>query len=136
MWLLAYMLCIHFVADFLLQTREMGKQKSYVFKMLLAHVGIQFAMFAILLLPFLGWNSFIFAFCNALIHGVIDWHIWRGYKWITVKRLEGVEPLDDPRFDMPSGEFKFWEDHLFFTTIGLDQLLHGLTLVLLFAALV
>lgn len=65
-------LIVHFIADFLLQSREMGKRKSSESKYLLAHLAIQFACFALFGLKF--------AFYNALVHGIIDWNIWRIYK--------------------------------------------------------
>lgn len=139
MILLAYMMVIHFVADFLLQSREMGKNKSIYFKVLLQHIGIQFAMFALLLSPFLGIKmAIIFALYNSAVHGVIDWYIWKGYKLFA-----GYKLLKDITKDYPeisekdkngllaerAKNFKFWEDHWFFATIGLDQLLHTVTII-------
>lgn len=157
MILLAYMMLIHFVADFLLQSREMGKNKSIYFKVLLQHVGIQFGMFALFLSPFLGIKLAIaFAALNGLVHGVIDWYIWKGYKLYAFKtivkeiRQEIVEKFGDPswvddkslveviapeRFKEKVAGWKFWEDHWFFATIGLDQLLHTLTIILVYSIL-
>ena len=123
--LIAKLLVLHFIADFVLQPREMGAKKSSDLRWLGAHLAIQFAIFA----PF---TSILFAFANCAIHGVIDWFIWRGYKWSVYKRLYdtgngkmGHSLMSD------QGEWRFWMDHLFFTTIGLDQLLHALTLIFL-----
>ena len=141
MILLAYMMVIHFVADFLLQSREMGK-KSIYFKVLLQHIGIQFAMFALLLTPFLGLKmAIVFALCNSAVHGVIDWYIWKGYKLMVFKRIYDDEGNDyipgvsksGPNHSLMSDskEWRFWEDHWFFATIGLDQLLHTVTIIIL-----
>lgn len=124
---IAKLLLLHFVADFILQPREMGKKKSSDVRWLLGHLAIQFVIF----LPF---TSLLFALANCAIHGVIDWFLWRGYKWFVIKRLydHGPDGNNDP--DHPlwvKGEWQFWNDHWFFTTIGFDQLLHGLTLVFL-----
>jgi hypothetical protein len=145
MELLAYMMVIHFIADFLLQSREMGQKKSSEPIWLIRHLLIQYFVFAILLSPFLGLAmSMLFALCNALIHGVIDWYIWRGYKWSVSKRIyddkgnpyvpgvsEGYPNHSlmsdaDNSFNPPKApEWRYWLDHWFYATIGLDQLLHA-----------
>lgn len=112
------LLVVHFVADFLLQSREMGKKKSSELHWLLGHLAIQLLAFFIVLLPFTEW-AFVFALLNATIHGVIDWNIWRLYKLSVVRRFPDVNPAT----------YQYWEDHWFYATIGLDQLLHGLTLI-------
>jgi hypothetical protein len=123
------LLVVHFIADFILQSREMGKKKSQEVKWLLAHLSIQFLAFL-----FFGWK---FALANAAIHGVIDWNIWRLYKLFVSKRFAVVDAFNHPLFTKQSPvssaapEFRYWEDHWFYATIGLDQLLHGVTLVLL-----
>lgn len=137
----------HFIADFVLQSRDMGKKKSSEPGYLAAHLAIQFLAF-LLVVAFISPDKAVwFSFVNATIHGVIDWNLWRAYKSWTGVRIEhrvdcsvrealgaGVE-LDPTlvRDDLVKN-FKYWEDHLFYTTIGFDQLLHGLTLVLLAGA--
>lgn len=66
----------------------------------------------------------MFALANAAIHGVIDWNIWRLYKLSVIKRFPGLKEGD---------EYKYWEDHWFYSTIGLDQLLHILTIITIFS---
>jgi hypothetical protein len=110
---------VHFIADFICQPREMGKKKSYEPLWLLGHLAIQFVFFL-----FFGWK---FALANAVIHGVIDWNIWRLYKLSVVKRHPQLNWNDKYQ----QGAWKYWEDHLFYTTIGLDQMLHGITLIVL-----
>lgn len=120
----------------------MGKNKSIYFKVLLQHISIQFAMFALLLIPFLGLKmAIVFALCNSAVHGVIDWYIWKGYKLFAYKRIkdklfaeQGVSDIFSLKPNSLTEEaknFKFWEDHWFFTTIGLDQLLHTVTIIIL-----
>jgi hypothetical protein len=41
----------------------------------------------------------------------------------------------DATYKWKAASWKYWEDHWFFTTIGFDQLLHGLTLIYLAGAL-
>ncbi len=132
MTILAIMFTCHFIADFLLQSREMGKTKSTKFKVLLAHIGIQYSILFIGLIFFIGPEfAFKISGLNALVHGVIDWYIWRGYKWSVYSRIK-----QNPNHKLTwlqDGEegWVYWEDHYFYVTIGLDQLLHGLTLIAL-----
>lgn len=138
--LLAYMFILHFIADFLLQSREMGKKKSSEPRWLFKHLAIQWAMFAVCLAPFIGpVLSIGIATLNALVHGIIDWNIWRGYKLFVFFRLADVVRKEGAREDqvkdqvmIKAKDWQYWEDHWFYTTIGFDQLLHGLTLVALF----
>lgn len=108
------LLILHFVADFILQPREMGKKKSSDIRWLAAHLAIQFIVFA----PF---TSLVFAAANACVHGIIDGTIWNIYKLSVRLRNKNAT----------AENWRYWDDHLFYTTIGFDQLLHGLTLVIL-----
>lgn len=128
--MIAYLLVIHFVADFLLQSREMGKTKSSNWRVLLAHLAIQATAFTLGLWPFFGLKTAIaFALLNAGVHGVIDWNIWRLYKLSVLKRFPEID-WADPK---AASTYDYWNDSWFYHTIGLDQLLHGLTLVALAA---
>ena len=136
---LLLLLATHFLSDFLLQPRAMAKGKSEKLPWLAGHLLITYLCFM--------WVGPIFAMINMLVHGVIDWYIWRGYKKIALWRgnrqaLAAFKP--DPN-DHPAvqgaklekhktewlGGFKYWEDSLFYDTIGFDQLLHISTLVIL-----
>lgn len=138
--MLILMLIVHFIADFLLQTREMGKNKSTSWKFLLQHIGIIFICF----LPF----GLVFSLCNALIHLVIDKFIWNVYKWHAKKMMTYIENSDpylrrnkvykylDGCTCGESGPiWHYWEDPVFYSFIGFDQLLHTLTIVFLIGAL-
>jgi hypothetical protein len=114
--MMLYLLILtHFVADFLLQTRRMGKEKSENEKVLFMHGAIIFTCF----LPF-GWKL---SLANVLIHMVIDWNIWRIYKRYAMWNK-------DPTL-LVCGEYRYWEDKWFYTFIGIDQTLHVLTLIFL-----
>lgn len=141
------MFILHFIADFLLQSREMGKNKSSNYTYLFKHISIIFAVIFVALIPFLGLKlAFIFSLSNALIHAVIDKFIWNFYKAFVVWKMK----RDSFRWTWMNGnlniphevraaeklkelesEFKFYEDHWFYATIGFDQLLHALTLIIL-----
>ena len=140
--IIVYMLVIHFVADFLMQSREMGQKKSSEFKWLLKHLAIIFTMFFIcLVIPMGVEDAFKFALYNMLIHGVIDWHIWKLYKLSTWWRVRNIvvrkygmwsQPFEeDSNVKAEIAAWKYYEDHWFYSTIGFDQLLHSVTLVLL-----
>ncbi len=101
---------VHFLADFVAQTRRMAVNKSTHWSFLGAHCLIIFLFFW----PFFGWK---FALCNAIIHAIIDKNIWSGYKFI--RRNEDIKT------------FQYWNDSLFYSFIGFDQLLHITTLIFL-----
>lgn len=116
----------HFVADFLLQSRKMGKNKSSSVKWLAGHIAIIFLCF----LPF----GLKFAALNALFHAIIDGTIWNLYK--LLKFYQWYSPRLGLEFNCKiakerAKKFKYWEDHWFYVTIGLDQFLHGATIILL-----
>lgn len=127
-----YLCFVHFIADFVCQSREMGQKKSVEFSWLAKHLIIQHMYFSIGLAPILGLKALVFASLNAAIHGVIDWNIWKLYKLNVLWRL-GISHMnqDAPQVKALRDTWKYWEDHLFYTTIGLDQFLHISTLVLL-----
>ena len=127
-FLLVYLFALHFIADFLLQTRDMATKKSSDINVLAAHCGIQLLVICAGLTLFTSASqAFYMAFFNALIHGVIDWHIWKGYKLSVAKRFPELNWKDPYQVSV----YKYWEDSWFYSTIGLDQLLHVSTLALL-----
>jgi hypothetical protein len=76
------------------------------------------------------------ALLNSLIHGVIDWNIWRLYKASAYYRIKKeadaftISQEEKNKWMAESGKnWQYWNDHLFYTTIGFDQLLHGLTIL-------
>ena len=89
---------VHYIADFILQTRWMGENKSKNIIALLAHIGI----YTLALMLF----GFKFALVNGLIHFGVD--------FITSR--------------LSSYAYKNNNMELFWAIIGLDQLLHVLTL--------
>ena len=133
--MLALLFVTHFVADFLLQSREMGKKKSSEPAFLAFHLLIQFFSFWFVLWATTNVQfAFVFALSNAAIHGIIDWNIWRLYKLYAYKAI-AKNPQHPLLTGNPTEPWKYWEDHWFYSTIGLDQLLHGLTLIGLAALL-
>lgn len=120
--MLSVLFILHFLADFLLQTPQMGREKSEKFKVLLLHCNIHFLVFLFGLIVIGLGPAILFALTNAFIHGIIDWYVWRLYKKSVVERNPGVD------LEILKKTFKYWEDPIFIKTIGFDQLLHILTL--------
>lgn len=123
---LLLMVLTHFVSDFLLQSRKMGEGKSTDWTLWGQHVAIILVCF----LPF-GWK---FAAINAIIHGLIDRNIWNLYKWSVKLRIAKHDVKQESLFDQ-NGNWQYYKDHLFYSTIGLDQFLHTSTIVLLWELL-
>lgn len=135
MFILAYCFVLHFLADFILQSREMGKKKSSEFSWLARHIFTQIYVFTLGLLPFVGPGfALTFALLNGLMHAIIDWNIWKAYKVLVYYRIQknqDHELLAEDPYDK-ANPWKYWEDHWFYATIGFDQLLHSLTIIVLF----
>lgn len=115
----------HGIFDWLLQDRETAKRKSSSFKFLLGHL---FLIYNGLLLwgglfGSLGfYNSLTFALFNTVLHGIIDWNLWKLYKLSVVRRFKDAD-----------NSFQYWEDSWFYNFIALDQLLHGICYIGLYA---
>lgn len=141
--LLAWCFVLHFIADFLLQSREMGKKKSVELTWLYKHLTVQFIVFFVGLVFFVDpANAMLFSLWNIVAHGVIDWNIWNLYKLSAYKRIlaevkENYWTMSDEAkkdwITESSKNWQYWEDHWFYATIGLDQLLHILTIIALFS---
>jgi hypothetical protein len=140
--LLIYVMFLHFVADFLLQSREMGQKKSVEFKWLAKHLSIQYLVMYFGLVLFIGPVAACkLSLLNTLVHGLIDWNIWKLYKlsahFRIMREIETLE-IDDEHdairkeaYNNKVNNWKYWDDHLFYTTIGFDQFLHMTTLAVL-----
>lgn len=89
---------VHFIADFILQSDWMAKNKSKSNKALLIHI----AVYTLALMVF----GIKFAIINGVIHMLIDYFTSR----------------------MTSRLWQQQKSHEFFVVIGLDQYLHFLTL--------
>lgn len=110
---LLFLVLTHFIADFILQSRKMGQKKSSHIGWLAAHIAIIFVAFLPFGLEFSAWN--------ALTHAIIDATLWNVYKLSVYLRNPYVI----------KESYDYWNDHWFYTTIGLDQMLHISTLIVL-----
>jgi len=163
---LAYVFVLHFIADWALQSKEMSRNKSLKFKVLLQHASIHLAVFSIGFLVITSLKfAVMFALANAVVHAFVDWYLWRAYKISVILRAHflipkekweewGIPPIrvSNPfrgfsshikeLMKMAIGErimtyltteFKYWDDYLFGFMLGFDQMLHGVSLVIIFA---
>lgn len=109
-----YLLLTHFIGDFLLQSNWMALNKSKSWNALLSHTGL----YALCFLP-LGLR---FALATFVLHTLTDAVTSRitSKLWFMERSLMGTNlwffKRDNSR-------------HWFFVVIGLDQLIHGITLL-------
>jgi len=115
----------HFIADFIFQSRNMGRKKGKNIFWLLTHV------FVYTLVTTIGWYLFlnldlfsfktfsIFIFLMFSTHFVTDFITSKVSGYCYLKMLENKKK-----------PYK-WE-HLFWSTIGFDQLIHAITLILIY----
>lgn len=129
-FILCYILLLHFFADFILQSRAVAKNKSTHLNYLAFHIMTQFVVLTVGLLivsdPF---QVVLFGLVNAVAHAVTDWYIWRGYKLLVIWREGYLAQWRAGAIDNVTKYFKYYEDHWFYVTIGLDQLLHVTVLI-------
>lgn len=131
------------MGDFLLQDRETALNKSKSFKYLGQHLFAIFCCIAATGLG-LGMPAVYLAGCYIVVHGIQDWYIWNGYKYLVMRRiLNKVKTIPNLTqvaketyiqqksivFEM---EKEYAEDKVFYDTIGLDRLLHVITIVILY----
>lgn len=150
-------LTAHLIGDFFLQGREIAKQKSENLKALGQHVlTVSLVMYVFLMVVTLDfYYALVFSVANGVIHGLIDWNIWKSYKAYAISMIKKAAQEEASRVrltlvgkskNQTRGEkidillkakqnFKFWEDHWFYVTIGVDQWLHAVTIVILWAYL-
>jgi hypothetical protein len=102
-----YMLLIHFLADFALQTHEQATLKSTSNKFLIYHVGTYSLVWLLALLPFFGfWAAILFSSITFVAHFCTDYVTSRVGKPFWAKQ------------DLHNG----------FVVVGADQILHALQL--------
>jgi len=105
-----------------------GKSKQPA--ILLLHTLVIAAVMAVGLVFFVPPDGRVIAFAglNGIAHLITDACSWKGYRWY-VRRMFTEEDGTLRESDMM--EYRYWEDHWFYTTIGFDQMLHGLALIIL-----
>lgn len=107
-----YLLIItHFVSDWILQPRSVGKRKAGSLKWMLKHLVVILVCtnvcFMIIGTPI--WRAFLYT----IVHGVQDAVIWNAYRYMRGPYTK--EFLD---------KNKYAEDYWWYFTIAIDQILH------------
>ena len=122
-----YILFLHFIGDFLFQSRRIAENKSTQFTVMIHHCLIIMGVFGFGLFnvipDFNKWMSFILAAFGT--HYLQDTFVWRYYKWLMTERYRSE--VD---------KFEYWKDSGFWSTIGFDQMLHIMTLYFLWRVFV
>lgn len=108
--LIPFLLIVHYIADFICQTRWMGENKSKDWRALLLHVGIYTFVLSVCMnavVPnFPAEYPHNFVIFNGVAHWLTDYVTSRASRWAYENKRMGM----------------FWN------IIGADQLIHGLTL--------
>jgi len=119
----AYMAFLHFLADFAFQWRDMAKRKTEDHVVLSHHCMIVYAVFTVGLLAVLTpEQAILIGVINAVSHVIIDWNIWKWYKYSVCWRNRETPPAE------LQDTWEYWKDYWFFFNIGLEQFLHMLVL--------
>jgi membrane-bound metal-dependent hydrolase YbcI (DUF457 family) len=121
---LIIILFIHFVADFLFQSRQMGVKKSRNIYWLVAHI------YVYSIITFLGWIFFFnlnLKMSFELISLTVFSHFLTDY--ITSKISSKFYLKSKKSKSLKESKYFEW---LFWSTIGFDQLIHSITLILTF----
>lgn len=146
---------IHWIADFILQTRWQGNNKSKNNKALLAHT-VTYSLCYLVLMPWYGfWNTVTFIAITFVCHTITDYFTSRGtgYCWGKVVKtkedIAGREHIYDTLKDDPKWEFRdLYHKEMaelkaqgssyeawFWGIIGFDQGLHMIQLILTYELL-
>lgn len=105
---------VHFVADFVFQTSEQAANKHHDSVKLFNHVTIYSGTWLLVMPWILGINALIFVVITFCLHYAIDY---------TTSKIN-------------SNLFKKGNLHLFFVSVGFDQFLHIILLLITFLSLI
>jgi len=120
--------CLHFVGDFLLQSRSMGRNKGKSILWLFAHV------FVYTTFLYWGWSSFI-GFSEYSLYVMFGvYHLIFITHFLTdliTSKISGYAYLKCTDNNL-SKKLKYRWEHMFWSIIGLDQLIHIISLILIY----
>ena len=121
LWVVTWLLVTHFVGDFLLQSNWMALNKSKNATALVSHTTIYSLCFL--------WAGWEFAFVTWWFHTLTDAFTSQltSKLWFVDLQSRGTDMgwSPYPYYAGVDGVKRFW----FWRVIGLDQLLHGVTLI-------
>lgn len=130
---LIFILITHFIGDFVFQTRWMARNKSSSIYALFLHV---FTYSVTLAIPFIWMFDnmdmwFFFIFINFFLHGVTDFCTSRLTRKYYLEMKASEEKLKYPlEYHSYAVQDMMISEKNFYMTLGFDQLIHMLTLVL------
>jgi len=117
----------HYLADWVLQSPKMGREKSSKLTVLAMHISIIFGIIFLGTSYFLGVQEALkLSAINALTHAIIDWNIWRFYRVSVYLRNKDRDIKDLQK------NYKYWLDPVFGYFLGFDQLLHFIILYVIY----
>jgi len=139
---LIIILISEYIGDFVLQSRKMALAKSTNFNVLMKHVvtvigtvfiGASVGFGILWQSPMALVGSAAYAVIYGIIHGIQDWYIWKGYHSIVKERFRITKSGDYDNKGIKSfmENKDYAEDKVFYDFIGLDRILHTITLILL-----
>ena len=126
----------NFLADWVFQPPKMGREKSNNINTLGLHILIIFAtVFAGALFHLDFITALLLSALNAATHAIIDWNIWRGYKYYVYFKNRHLEPVLGRQglINKLKRTHKYWIDPVFGYILGFDQLLHFVILYVIFS---
>jgi hypothetical protein len=115
---LVSLMFVHVIFDWVLQDRQTATNKSKSIRYLFPHLFMLYIglmLWGLFIVDLDHKQSFLFSVGNCIIHGIIDWYIYKIYAYTVFKRYENV-----------TIDFKYYDDRWFYNFIAFDQLLHGL----------
>ena len=121
----------HFIADFPMQTGTMAENKSTSWKWLSSHIAAytgSMIVLGIMFLPVMHWGLDYKG--KALIDFTSAWCIFSLLNGLLHFFTDAITSRCTTYF------YKKGDTHTFFTVIGFDQFMHGVTLILTFEYLV
>ena len=114
LWQFVALLAVHWLADFVLQTHWQASNKSKDHWALLYHVNTYTLVLMVASLLLFGVQGVAFALVNGALHLITDYFTSRWSSRLWAKQ----------------------EWHTFFVVIGIDQLIHQVTLAATFAFII
>lgn len=138
MWQYLSLLCVHFVADFVLQTHWQASNKSKNLNALTEHVLVYTFVLACYT-PFIFYHFSLqqwleFIVLNGVLHFITDWRTSKVASKLFMAQFEDTVEYEltvDSWIvkDMRMAMKKDFNPHYFFVCIGFDQLIHQATLM-------
>ena len=129
MTIVLYLLVLHFIGDFVLQSNWMATNKSKDMKALTIHVGVYALTFwvGLLLCGYNEWQAFGFWAMTFVLHWIVDAVTSRitTMLWFMKFPTDAREIMECPsKFVFSWAVLYKSKRHWFFVAIGADQLIH------------